>query len=509
MLDLNLPGLDGYSVLHAAPLAARHAGDSGHGAHRQGRRGQRGAGVRARRRRLHDQAVPGPRPVGTARGGPRPPPRLTRPPLSATSSDPRPTDHSRLHRPGGQRFLTAVGRPRPDQARRSGRRRHTRSGAARPPKAQPEREPLRLPARTQAGGARARRPRAPWQRYPEFVPTGLLERLAAHYGWIARRHPGRQRVQRADPGDARGRRSAAGDVGRGALADFLALPACSPACSAAATSRCRSGQHFEFDVDALIRDRGAGAGTGGRAQLAQQPDRLRAARGRGRARPRRDRCAGRVRRGLPGLRRARPRFHCSRRSSRLVVLRTFSKAMGMAGLRFGLALAHPAVARELAKGKLPYNVNLVTLAAADVALDHGRAARRADPARSSRPRDRFLSAARRAPGDRRCFPSAANFVLIRCRARPGARGVPPAATRSTASWCATSPASASWRSACGSRSARRRTWTRWRLDGILGVIGSAGRRGDRDAARRRDPPHDQGDRSLRAGRPRRPRRGPR
>ena len=28
--------------------------------------------------------------------------------------------------------------------------------------------------------------------------------------------------------------------------------------------------------------------------------------------------------------------------ARLVVLRTFSKALGMAGLRFGLALAHPA-----------------------------------------------------------------------------------------------------------------------------------------------------------------------
>ena len=54
----------------------------------------------------------------------------------------------------------------------------------------------------------------------------------------------------------------------------------------------------------------------------------------------------------------------------MVVLRTFSKAMGMAGLRFGLALAHPAVAREIAKGKLPYNVNLITLAAAEVALDH-------------------------------------------------------------------------------------------------------------------------------------------
>src|SRR6185437_14997305 len=59
-----------------------------------------------------------------------------------------------------------------------------------------------------------------------------------------------------------------------------------------------------------------------------------------------------------------------RESSRLVVLRTFSKALGLAGLRFGLALAHPAVAREIAKGKLPYNVNLITLAAARVALRH-------------------------------------------------------------------------------------------------------------------------------------------
>src|SRR5437667_306149 len=54
---------------------------------------------------------------------------------------------------------------------------------------------------------------------------------------------------------------------------------------------------------------------------------------------------------------------------RLVVLRTFSKAMSLAGLRFGYALAHPAVAREIAKAKLPYNVNRVTLAAAHAALD--------------------------------------------------------------------------------------------------------------------------------------------
>jgi histidinol-phosphate aminotransferase len=107
-----------------------------------------------------------------------------------------------------------------------------------------------------------------------------------------------------------------------------------------------------------------------------------------------------------------------RLTSRVVVLRTFSKAMGMAGLRFGLALAHPDVARELAKGKLPYNVNLVTLAAADVALDHAAlfAARTQAVVET---RDRFLPRLARIPGIE-VVPTAANFVLVRCRARPAA-----------------------------------------------------------------------------------------
>jgi histidinol-phosphate aminotransferase len=104
------------------------------------------------------------------------------------------------------------------------------------------------------------------------------------------------------------------------------------------------------------------------------------------------------------------------RSSRLVVLRTFSKAMGMAGLRFGVGLAHPEVARELAKGKLPYNVNQVTLAAADVALDH--TALFADRIREViATRDRFVARLARMSGIE-VFPTAANFVLFRCRARP-------------------------------------------------------------------------------------------
>src|SRR5438093_7057847 len=107
-----------------------------------------------------------------------------------------------------------------------------------------------------------------------------------------------------------------------------------------------------------------------------------------------------------------------RDAPRLVVLRTFSKAMALAGLRFGYALAHPAVAAEIAKAKLPYNVGRVTLAAARAALDAADGL--AERTRAVR-RSRDLLARRLSgiPG-LRAFPSAANFVLIRCEARPAA-----------------------------------------------------------------------------------------
>jgi histidinol-phosphate aminotransferase len=103
-------------------------------------------------------------------------------------------------------------------------------------------------------------------------------------------------------------------------------------------------------------------------------------------------------------------------SSRVIVLRTFSKAFGLAGLRFGFALAHPAVSREIAKGKLPYNVNLVTLAAARVALRHAETlTARIDELIEVR--ERFLAALQDLHG-LAVFPTAANFVLIRCLTLP-------------------------------------------------------------------------------------------
>ncbi|HEX8136955.1 MAG TPA: histidinol-phosphate transaminase [Pyrinomonadaceae bacterium] len=53
----------------------------------------------------------------------------------------------------------------------------------------------------------------------------------------------------------------------------------------------------------------------------------------------------------------------------LLVFRTFSKAMALAGLRIGYLLAAPALAREVGKAVLPYNLNIVSQTVAAVALE--------------------------------------------------------------------------------------------------------------------------------------------
>jgi histidinol-phosphate aminotransferase len=96
---------------------------------------------------------------------------------------------------------------------------------------------------------------------------------------------------------------------------------------------------------------------------------------------------------------------------RLVVLRTFSKAMAMAGLRAGYMLAHPALAAEVHKGKLPYNINFFTEVAAAEVLD-GRALLEPNVGRMREQRDRLLAEMASVPGIH-VYPSAANFVLFR------------------------------------------------------------------------------------------------
>jgi histidinol-phosphate aminotransferase len=53
----------------------------------------------------------------------------------------------------------------------------------------------------------------------------------------------------------------------------------------------------------------------------------------------------------------------------VIVLRTFSKAFGLAGLRLGYAFAHATVIELLSRVKVPWNLPAVTLAAAEAALE--------------------------------------------------------------------------------------------------------------------------------------------
>jgi len=94
----------------------------------------------------------------------------------------------------------------------------------------------------------------------------------------------------------------------------------------------------------------------------------------------------------------------------LVVLRTFSKAMGMAGLRVGYLLASPALVREIDKARLPYNLNFFSQMAAMAALDaYGELEERV--VRLTRLRDELHDALGRMPGVK-VYPSQANFILI-------------------------------------------------------------------------------------------------
>jgi histidinol-phosphate aminotransferase len=95
----------------------------------------------------------------------------------------------------------------------------------------------------------------------------------------------------------------------------------------------------------------------------------------------------------------------------LIVLRTFSKAMSMAGLRFGYMMAHPEIAREIHKAKLPYNVNVFTLAAVELVLEQPEVLQNAIRTLVSE-RQRMIDEVRKRPGVE-AFSSSANFFLIR------------------------------------------------------------------------------------------------
>ncbi|MGZ8831399.1 MAG: pyridoxal phosphate-dependent aminotransferase, partial [Thermoanaerobaculia bacterium] len=96
---------------------------------------------------------------------------------------------------------------------------------------------------------------------------------------------------------------------------------------------------------------------------------------------------------------------------RLVTFSTFSKAWGLAGLRVGWLSTAAATAREIRKVKLPYSLNIVSEAAAVLALENRRL-RDANVARIVAERDR-VAAAMRSIARVEVFPTAANFIAFR------------------------------------------------------------------------------------------------
>jgi histidinol-phosphate aminotransferase len=98
------------------------------------------------------------------------------------------------------------------------------------------------------------------------------------------------------------------------------------------------------------------------------------------------------------------------RHPNLIVLRTFSKAMGLAGLRVGYLLASPELVREVNKARLPYNVNFFSQFAALAALEE-RETLAVNVRRLIEGRERLLARLRDVPGVR-AHASDANFFLL-------------------------------------------------------------------------------------------------
>ena len=94
----------------------------------------------------------------------------------------------------------------------------------------------------------------------------------------------------------------------------------------------------------------------------------------------------------------------------LIVLRTFSKAMAMAGLRVGYLLASPELVSEINKARLPYNLNFFSQAAA-LAVLSDPAPIDAAVARLVRAREGLFAALSAVSGVRP-YRSHANFILF-------------------------------------------------------------------------------------------------
>jgi len=95
----------------------------------------------------------------------------------------------------------------------------------------------------------------------------------------------------------------------------------------------------------------------------------------------------------------------------VVVMRTVSK-LGLAGIRLGYLVGASAWLDELDKVRPPYNINVLTQAAAEFMLDHVDDVLEAQAAQLRAERETLARAIAALPGTT-VFPSAGNFLLVR------------------------------------------------------------------------------------------------
>lgn len=96
----------------------------------------------------------------------------------------------------------------------------------------------------------------------------------------------------------------------------------------------------------------------------------------------------------------------------LVVLQTFSKAWGLAGLRLGMCYASPEIIAILNKVKYPYNINIQTQTLALQVLTNVEQ-KNAEVRQLIVEREKLLQALINLPQIEKVFPSEANFVLVK------------------------------------------------------------------------------------------------
>jgi histidinol-phosphate aminotransferase len=108
------------------------------------------------------------------------------------------------------------------------------------------------------------------------------------------------------------------------------------------------------------------------------------------------------------------------RFDNVIVMRTFSKSFSLAGVRLGIAIAHPAIIREFFKTKDPMNVDACSLASGLAAMsDYGHMRDNSNRVKATRAR---LTSALEALGFS-VLPSQANFLLAQWDGSPSAKDI--------------------------------------------------------------------------------------